>query len=169
MEGRLPLLINNLMLISSANFCHPKHRIAGIVATKNCEPTESAKRIINDIEAYISIYEPRFLTMLLGPDYDALLSKDASLKSRLQGDSMGYSPIAAYVYFFYMRDFATANTVTGEKIKMAENSRDASAGPRLVRLWNDMVSECIEIAANSREACPDEFAEIFQPVNIFNL
>ncbi len=159
------------MLIDYNNFKESRTRIAGIDVLRDGCPTESAQRIINDVADYIAIYEPRFLRRLLGPSYAEIVKNNADLRDMLVHSAGGYSVIAAYVYFFYMRDHATANTEAGEKVFVSENTVRSSADNRLVWLWNDMVEECRYIAKNIGDPNirPDWSADIFHKINTFNL
>lgn len=159
------------MLIDYRYFIHPKTRIAGIDTVRDGKPTETAERIINDITAYIATYEPRFLRMLLGVNYESVIANNKHIKSLLIDPNRGTSIIADYVYFYYMRDFSTFNTIAGEKYKVADNSERASANHRLITLWNDMVEKCTDIVKDiSTESIhPELYSEIFCPINIESL
>lgn len=159
------------MLIDYRYFIHPKTRIAGIDTTKDGKPTDAAERIINDITAYIKKYEPRYLRMLLGPQYQAILDADKTIKAMLVDPNTGTSVIADYVYFYYLRDFSTANTMAGEKIKIADNSERSTAAFRLVTLWNEMVREsiCIVKSITHPDVKPDYDMDIFNPINPYGL
>ena len=165
------IAIKEKMILSYHNFKESRTRIAGIDALRDGCHTESAQRIINDIEDYIAIYEPRFLRKLLGLNYQKVIANNKDLEDMLINSKGGYSVIAAYVYFFYMRDHATVNTQAGEKVFVSENTVNASANARLATLWNDMVDECRFIAKNigDRAVAPDWDAEIFHKINTFNL
>lgn len=169
------------MLINERYFSHPQTRIAGIDTRSDGRPTPTAERIIRDINAFIEVLEPRFLTMLLGPDAAAQLESPASdeaieaLRARLANPETGTSVIAKYVYFYYSRENMTFNTVAGEKLKLTDNSRAVMPTVRLVRVWNDMVDECRElIRALIRERqcvhiLPNFNSEIFEKINPYNL
>lgn len=157
------------MRISPSFFNNPKTRIAGIDILRDGCPTESAQKIINGINSYIAIYEPRFLRKLIGPNAEKILSENADLRDMLVNSNGGYSIVAAYIYFFYMRDNATMNTMAGEKVKVADHSIQTTANNRLATLWNEMVDECRYIAENVQGICPDRSSEIFHKINTFNL
>ena len=159
------------MLISYHNFKESRTRIAGIDALRDGCPTESAQRIINDVEDYISTYEPRFLRKLLGPNHAVIVNRNKDLREMLINSAGGYSVVAAYIYFFYERDHATANTLAGEKVFVSDATLQISANSRLCRLWNDMVEECRYIAqyASDSDVSPDWDADIFHKINTFNL
>lgn len=176
------------MLINERYFSHPKTRIAGIDTRSDGKLTPTAERIIRDINAFVEVYEPRFLRMFLGPDAAAMVescqpheaTKTAealeSLRALLADPGQGTSVIAKYVYFYYSRENITFNTMAGEKLKITENSRAVTPTVRLVHLWNEMVDECREIVNTlNRERrydlpiFPDFDAEIFEKINVYNL
>lgn len=144
--------------------CYPTY-IAGIDAMSGHEPTMSAKRIIEEVTRYIENLEPKFMCQILGEEMAESAVMDSDIAAEL-------APIAAkYVYFFYERDHATANTLAGEKVKTTDQSRIASSQFRLVRLWNDMVRECHVFAKGhcGKGISPDLRADIFDYINAFNL
>ena len=143
------------MILDERYFTYPETYIAGIETKSDGKPAGPAPKIISDIQAYIAKYEPRFLRIV------ALLAQP----------DKGTSVIAKYIYFYYSRDHMTFNTVAGEKLKNTESSTRTSPTHRLVRVWNDMVDECREIIriVDNVKLCPDFYAEIFEPINTYNL
>ena len=109
--------------------------------------------------------------MLLGSDVADNIEDYPDIVSMLAQPDKGTSVIAKYVYFYYSRDHMTFNTVAGEKLKNTENRTRTSPTHRLVRVWNDMVDECREIIriVDDVKLCPDFYAEIFEPINTYNL
>lgn len=159
------------MIIDERYFTNPETYIAGIEIQSDGKTSGKAARIISDIRAYIAKYEPRFLRMLLGKDIADNIEDHPDIVALLAQPDKGTSVIAKYVYFYYSRDHMTFNTVAGEKVKNTENSSRATAGPRLVRVWNDMVGENWQIlrSVEDVELSPDIRADIFEPINDFNI
>lgn len=159
------------MIIDERYFTYPETYIAGIETKSDGKPAGPAPKIISDIQAYIAKHEPRFLRMLLGSDVADNIEDYPAIVALLAQSDKGTSVIAKYVYFYYLRDHMTFNTVAGEKLKNTESSTRTSPTHRLVRVWNDMVEECWRIihSINPVELCPDFDAEIFEPINIYNL
>lgn len=159
------------MLIDERYFTHPETYVSGIETKSDGKPAGPAPKIISDIQAYIAKYEPKFLRMLLGAEVADHLKDYPELLPLLVQPDRGTSVIAKYIYFYYSRDHMTFNTVAGEKLKNTENSTRTSPTHRLVRIWNDMVDECWHIihSIDKVELCPDFHAEIFEPINTFNL
>ena len=159
------------MIFALRFFTYPVPYIAGIETKSDGKPAGPAPKIISDIQAYIAKYEPRFLRMLLGPDVADNIENYPAIMAMLAQPNEGTSVIAKYVYFYYSRDHMTFNTVAGEKLKNTESSTRTSPTHRLVRVWNDMVDECREIihSIDDVELCPDFDADIFGPINTYNL
>ena len=143
------------MILDERYFTYPETYIAGIETKSDGKPAGPAPKIISDIQAYIADNIE---------DYPAIVALLA------QSDK-GTSVIAKYIYFYYSRDHMTFNTVAGEKLKNTESSTRTSPTHRLVRVWNDMVDECREIIriVDDVKLCPDFYAEIFEPINTYNL
>lgn len=113
-------------------------------------PQISTDAVANTVTRMISIYEPEFLTLLLGKDlYDAFkagLTEDpvpakwTDLKNKLFiTDPVKISPAANYVYFKTMRQLATASTGSGEKNLVDGDSSSASSQKKVKEAWNEMV------------------------------
>lgn len=159
------------MLIDERYFTYPETYVAGIETKSDGKPAGNAPKIIGDIQAYIAKYEPRFLRMLLGKDVADNIKDYPAIVALLAQPDKGTSVIAKYVYFYYSRDHMTFNTVAGEKLKNTESSTRTSPTHRLVRVWNDMADECWQIIhiIDDVELSPDLGAEIFIPINAYNL
>lgn len=153
------------MLLDYTHFTNYPTYIAGIDTMSGDEPTIAAKRIAEEVTRYIEELEPQFLRQILGDEMVENTEMSTEIAASL-------TPIAAkYVYFFYERDHTTFNTIAGDKVKITDQSRIASPQHRLVELWNNMVHDCrrfVEAHANNNIS-PDLCADIFKPVNIFNL
>lgn len=159
------------MILDERYFTYPETYIAGIETKSDGKPAGPAPKIISDIQAYIAKYEPRFLRMLLGSDVADNIEDYPAIIALLAQPDKGTSVIAKYVYFYYSRDHMTFNTVAGEKLKNTESSTRTSPTHRLVHVWNDMVAEGLEIinSIDDVELSPDFGADIFVPINVYNI
>lgn len=106
--------------------------------------TRNAER--DNLQSYIDLYEKKYLRMVLGKSMsrefiEYILSGDndvdkwEKLKEKLS--NKGYSPVANYVYFHYVRRCVIKQTPVGTVYA----SGDEKANPNilLVSAWNDMV------------------------------
>jgi hypothetical protein len=106
--------------------------------------TRKAER--DNLQSYIDLYEKKYLRMVLGKSMsrefiEYILSSDndvdkwEKLKEKLS--NKGYSPVANYVYFHYVRRCVIKQTPVGTVYA----SGDEKANPNilLVSAWNDMV------------------------------
>lgn len=62
-----------------------------------------------------------------------------SIGSSINYTGINISPIANYVYFYYMRDNATQTTRNSEKLSQSANATDVSPANKQRAAWNDMV------------------------------
>lgn len=159
------------MLLNERYFTLLPTKIAGIDTTSDGQMSNSAQRICAELSDYIRRYEPIFLRDLLGCEIADRIDDYPAIKKMLANPETGESVIAKYVYFFYAREHATFSTASGEKSKLGENSRNVSPNHKLCMLWNDMVTECRRILdeIDEVELSPDFHADIFEPINLFNL
>jgi len=101
------------------------------------------------LSGFINKYEPKFLTDLLG---DVLYSefkagllenpipqKWTDLKNVLANDTTKESPIANYVYYWFLRNASTTTVEVGESKQLTENAERVSSIDKQVRAWNEMV------------------------------
>lgn len=106
--------------------------------------TRRAER--DNIQSYIDLYEKKFLRMVLGKSMsrefiEYLLSgkndvdKWEKLKEKLS--IKGYSPIANYVYFHYVRRCGVVQAPVGTVY--ASDDKKADPNPLLISAWNNMV------------------------------
>lgn len=68
------------------------------------------------------------------------------------------SLIANYVYYWHMRNNATASTGTGEKTSKAQNATDASPRQKMGSAWNQMVKwnrELVEFLLSNESDYPE--------------
>lgn len=109
-------------------------------------PTRIAER--DNLQSYIDRYERQYLQLVLGEDmsrqfWDYLSSHSAedkiekwdTLKEKLS--EKGYSPLANYVYFHYVRRCGVKQAPTGTVYGSTEDR--ANPNNLLVSAWNDMV------------------------------
>lgn len=159
------------MIINEEYFKADPTHIAGIEVKSDGVPAGNAPRLIADINGYIARLEPIFLRMLVGQEVADNIEQYPTLVAKLANADTGQSVIAKYVYFYYMRDHATFNTIAGERVKTVEQSRQATPRVRLVQLWNLMVAETHAFVAGVEgvDIAPDYGSEIFEPINVFNL
>lgn len=122
------------------------------------------------LQYFIRKYEPMFLRQALGEALYGAFSNGleeepisvgwGNLKARLvlEDGDFKYSPIAAYVYYWYMRDQATVTTGVGEAVPNTDNAQRASAMQKMVSAWNEM---CYEVA--SLHTFLNASPEVYQP------
>ena len=97
------------------------------------------------LEAFIAVYEPEYLELLLGSkvygefrDYLASDRDDEGRWERLKSAlSRPYSPVACYVYFKYVGEVGFSVTDTG----VVSSADESALSPAVLqrRAWNDMV------------------------------
>lgn len=107
-----------------------------------------------ELNAMIEKYERRFLKLMLGekftnefysglnlPDTDPNKEKWIVLKNKLciEGELLKKSPIANYVYRFYLLKLRDETTQTGTKKSKSTFADNVSDTRKLVRSWNEMV------------------------------
>jgi len=103
----------------------------------------------SQLTGFINKYEPKFLTELLGATlYSELIAglgesvpeqKWIGLRDELANDDTKESPIANYVYYWFIRNQVTMTVGVGEVTPLAENAINANSVNKQVRAWNDMV------------------------------
>jgi hypothetical protein len=89
---------------------------------------------------------------------DIYLYKSATLAINTSTGTNKSSPIANYVYYWYMRNNHTQTASTGETKGKHENADYASVSTKLVRAWNEM-SECICELVDYLDAKKDVYTE----------
>lgn len=107
------------------------------------------------LSGFIEKYETRFLKELLGKtlldefksglEEDPVPVKWVDLKNILANNSTKESPIANYVYYWYMRNKSTETASIGEIKPNTENGSMASSVQKQVRSWNEMVDWNFEV------------------------
>lgn len=110
----------------------------------NDSPTRVAER--DNLQTYIDLYEKKYLWMILGEsmsrefiEYLLLNNNDIDKWNKLKDklSAKGYSPIANYVYFHYIRRCGVKQTPVGTVY--ASDDKKADPNILLVSAWNDMV------------------------------
>lgn len=172
-------------------------------------PNTSQAAISSAVDLFIEKYEDKFLREVLGytlnKSFQAGLlqpvieSKWSDLRdgveyTNLSGKtvfwrglidavsgvaSFDVSPIANYVYYWYIRNNHTQTATTGETKAANENSSMASPALKLVRAWNEMSAWICELV-DYLDAKKDDYSEWadhdvycmrrkFRPINEFNI
>ena len=101
------------------------------------------------LSGFIAKYEPKFLNDLLGDvlysEFKAGLTENpipqkwTDLKNALANDTTKESPIANYVYYWYLRNASSTTVEAGESMQLTENANRVSSIDKQVRAWNEMV------------------------------
>lgn len=104
--------------------------------------------VLDLLDVFIKKYEKKFLIELLGEDVASdfatalavipLVAPWIDLKAKLADSDTKESPIANYIYYWYMRNNATTTVGLGEAIADAENSRIVDNKDKMVRAWSEM-------------------------------
>lgn len=143
--------------------------------------------IVGDInfDWYIQEYEKSYLIRLIGKsNYDKLI-KNASpdsehinqwtdLRDMIFNVSNGFktSPAANYVYFFFMRNFQSQTSPTGEVKGTQDHTHIVSPYGKLVRVWNRMVEMSNRIhryLCDNKDKYDDFPTYDFRPINEFGI
>lgn len=159
------------MIIDNTYFEKAPIYITGIGNRKDDKPTPLAQSLIDSVNSYIAIYELIFLRNLLGEVLAATAEKNPQIVALLRNETAKTSPIANYVYFYWLRTHTTVGTPAGEKVPRGDYSDEASPRIRAVEVWNDMVRQCRILRPELVElgAKPDYCSAIFEPANLFGL
>lgn len=102
------------------------------------------------LSSFIVKYETRYLKELLGLELyaefqagllvDPIEQKWIDLRNALRNETTKESPIANYVYYWWMRNNVSHTASIGEVVPVAENSQRTSPVGKMVRAWNEMVN-----------------------------
>lgn len=106
--------------------------------------------LYKNYQAGIIANTPKYIDIRDGKEYTnraGRLTKWRGLKETVVAPVIGppavagqyRSLIANYVYYWHMRNNATASTGTGEKTAKAQNATDASPRQKMASAWNQMV------------------------------
>lgn len=108
------------------------------------------------ITHFIGKYEDKYLYELMGKTlYEAYLAgivevpiptKWTNLQDKIRNNTSKVSPIASYVYWWYMRNQASQTVGMGQAKPAAENAVIVSNIDKMVRSWNEMVDQTNVIA-----------------------
>lgn len=163
--------------------------------------TDSVGRLL---DAFIDKYEDQFLRYALGLElYTAFQAGLLGTPVMLQRwvdlrDGVAYtygnrqwqwrglrqaaakqSPIANYVYYWFMRDGFTQSTTMGEANTNKENATSTNPGAKMVRAWNEMAQQVYSLQHYMRATVstyPEWQSNLlwvssrhFQPINEFNI
>jgi hypothetical protein len=110
--------------------------------------TEQANLL--QLQIAIAKYEPLYLEMLMGEDlYTAYAAaptdaRMVALAAKIYIEnsvlSVGFSPAANYVYFYFTRNNYSLTTVNAEVTPVMENMTFYNPSQKLIAAWNEMVS-----------------------------
>lgn len=135
-------------------------------------PSGTNEAIVDSLRRFIGLYEPEYLTKLLGEklygEFSSYLSGDreppesrwddlADLLVVRYGEGDGAackSPVANYVYFHYLRHSHAQATVTGVK-EDGDDGTLVSPERKMVYAWNDMVGMTSRIVCRLRVRASD--------------
>lgn len=125
----------------------------GIIRIEGLSETEGAFGIAlrDDIEQYISIYEPSYIRRLLGCEVSVKFMNYIKNRDEIESEkneqweylidwltNQELNPIACYVFFFYVRN----NNVTATSAGVVKNNSDnpvVSPNSKIITAWNAMV------------------------------
>lgn len=120
-------------------------------------PNTDNQGISEKLDGFIKKYEKRFLELLLGAsvyvdfmaglELDPIPEKWQDLKNKLVDSDLKQSPIANYIYKFFMYSNSFPAVGLGVSIPKAENSIIISPIDKVVYAWNEMA----EFVIDSRE------------------
>lgn len=160
------------MIIDHTYFTAFLTRIGGIDTQSYANPNPVSAQIVEDVNQLIADLEPKFLADLLGADIAEKIDDYPDIIGMLKNEENKTSPIANYVFFFYLRIDQTKNTGAGEKVKAIEQSRIAQIRSKSVSAWNNMVDECFRLSDKIKTSYPikpNYKSDIFFKVNLFDL
>lgn len=136
------------------------------------------------LDIFISKYEKKFLTELLGRDlYEKLVEETCNtanilpqwetLKNKLFNENEWISPAANYVYYWYMLNGASSTSGVGEVRTLANNAELTSPLPKMIRAWNEMVDMNKEfeewITCNNVYGYKHTDSDLFYKLNVFGI
>ena len=124
----------------------------GRVVIYNLAGTGDINRSIQEeVDKYVAIFEKKCLKRLLGNDlYDAFIAglAESSVETRwsaLKGLLIDYqnklSPIASYVWYWWLVDHQTVQVAGAQTKFNASDSENAINTQQIVDVYNDMVDE----------------------------
>jgi hypothetical protein len=151
------------MALSAAYF-------VGEIAIPNISGTTTTEQAnLFQLQIAIAKYEPLYLEMLMGKDlYAKYVAEIATARMVALADkiyvqnltlSIGFSPAACYVYFFFMRNQYSLSTVNAEVTPTMENMVFYNPAAKQIAAWNEMVrlSELIREWVDTNSATYPEY------------
>lgn len=135
------------------------------------------------VNRLIDLYEKDYLIKLLGEDlYDQFVTDlgtseawATGLRDELRDTTLRVSPIAYYMYYFWLRESATYVTSGGQAEPKNKNSLNSSPNLRMVEAYNRMVRMTVKLLDYIRDE-QSEWPETVQmdasflrPINTFNI
>lgn len=111
------------------------------------------------LQYFIETFEPKFLRKLMGYDlytsfeagrivtptvpaiWTNLLTGSGNYPGLVTTDAAGQkqSPIANYIYYWWLRDQATQNTALGQMIPAAQGGKRTNPMRKMEDVWNEMI------------------------------
>lgn len=143
-------------------------------------PSPINRAISGRLEWFIERYEPEYLCKLLGEElYNDFLAnqegemsdKWAEFKKLLVKDNAltKTSPIANYVFFYFVRSNQSTATING--VKKDGDANIVSPQQKLIMAWNDMIDANRKLYAwlckNFSNVQTEQ--ELLEPINDFNI
>lgn len=122
--------------------------IAGIAGTSPAQLSMKA-----ELDWFIAVYEKKYLRLLLGDAfYEAFIADQeeetpvyGTLKEMIYDENFLLSPVAGYVYYWYMRNSNTQTTALNQVRSVPENGAAYNNFDKMVKAWNLMVDLSTEI------------------------
>lgn len=129
----------------------------GEILIPNISGTTTTERAnLLPLQVAMAKYESVFLTKLLGKDLYDLYVADIALvtpsarftalnnliyytDAALTALGTGISPVAYYIYFFFMRSQSSITLTGGEGLTQHENFTQYGAREKMIYAWNEMV------------------------------
>lgn len=140
---------------------------------------------VEELNRFISKYEPEFLDEVLGQSLSAAFQAGVSeatpeqrwvdLKNRLVNETTKLSPIAGYVYYHYFRDRLSTSSGLGEIEAVGENANVVLNTDKMSRAYNDAVRKGRAVFSwviQNAETYPEfdlEHEYTLSPVNTFGI
>lgn len=98
-----------------------------------------ATKRLDSLRRFISIHQKDYLKRMFGKTIANAESLPQYLQDLLIDSANFRSPLANYVYFFWMRKEASMSTPVGEKINNTDNTVAVTTLNKQAYAWNEMV------------------------------
>ena len=151
-------------------------------------PQIAQPEVSEQVSSFIKKYENKFLLNYFGYDLkkeiednptDPIIGKiingttvtkndDTLVWVGLQNDDK-VSPIANYVFYYFLEDKKSSFQEVGEIASKAENAMIVSADYRLSFAWNEMVELLEPLEIYLEQNFPNRSGSMFKSINPFNL